>query len=92
MLKGKDVSFEMSVSSSAQTCELNYRGNIVKESLVVIFVTTQLDGKPVPNRPGYCYLDIPYTNAHERCDMYKKLFEEVLRFDKVEIIENPSRD
>lgn len=51
-LEGKDVAFEMSVSSSAQTCELNYRGNIVKESHVIIFVTTELDGKPDPKKPG----------------------------------------
>ena len=35
---------------------------------------------------------IPYDNALERGDQYKKLFEEVFNFDKVEVCLNPTLD
>ena len=41
-LVGRDATFEQHASSTLQTCQLMYRGNIVTKSKAIIFVTPEI--------------------------------------------------
>ena len=41
-LVGRDASFEQHASSTLQTCQLDYRRNIVQKSRAIIFFTPEM--------------------------------------------------
>ena len=75
-LKGNDASFELVSSNTMQPLRLVRAHNIVTKSIGVIFVHTRL------NYQDY-ECNNPYEEAIERGKTYKKLFENVLKYNEV---------
>ena len=42
-MKGKDVTFEMTLSNSIQPLKLHFRSNIISDSIAYIFVCSEYD-------------------------------------------------
>ena len=82
-LKGTDVNFELTTSSTLQKLELPYRDNIVAKSRGIVFVTDSID------RPG-CE-PLVYINHDKNGDMATSILKDSFKFDTVELIENPSK-
>ena len=82
-LKGQDANFELTTSSTLQTLELPYRDNIVAKSHALVFQTDEL------SRPGCKTRE--YTNSAENGELAVTVFEDYFKFDKVELIQNPSK-
>ena len=82
-LEGEDCDFEMVTSSTLQNLELPYRDNIVAESHAVVFQNDSL------TRPGL--EPLIYSNCAEHSALAAKMLKETLKFDTVELIQNPSK-
>ena len=65
-------SFEMSCSNTIMPLKLYYTHNIVTHTYAVIFVNTHTS-------------NLPWEKAIEKGEACKKLFEETLQFEKVEV-------
>ena len=78
-LLGSDTNFEQHASSTLQTLELHYRGNIVTQARAVIFLTPEM------TRAG---LDpLVYDNAEAQAEKFIEFFN-ILEFDEIELHRN----
>ena len=82
-LKGDDANFEMVASNTIQPLRLPYSFNVVTKSEAVIFLNTHTGGQ---------LHELPYRLAAVRAGMHRDLFTDILKFDKVSVLENLSKD
>ena len=88
-LIGTDGQFETCYPVTLKNVRLFYRHNIVTKTRAIIFCTEMLLGPEIhwnQLRPIF------YTNALQTKDKAVNLFKNLLKFDKVEVSDNPSKE
>ena len=82
-LKSQDAQFEFVSSAVCVPLELKFTRNIVTRSHAVIFVTEKLEREGVKT--------MHYANSAKIADCSRELFAANFKFDKVELVHNPSK-
>ena len=79
-IKGKDANIEIVQSGTAQPLEILFRLNVTDLAHAVVFVTTRLEGHK------------QYDNATFKGEKARTLYADTLKFDKVEVCTNFTKD
>jgi hypothetical protein len=85
-LQGEDANFETAMSQTLQPLRLDYRGNIVRKTRAIIFVTSTLSAPGRPDLPT-----LQYRNTEDKTEKYKEVLH-LLGFEIVEVYHDPTRD
>ena len=88
-LIGTDGQFETCYPVTLKNVRLFYSHNIVTKTQAIIFCTEKLLGPEIYREN---LKPIVYTNALQTKDKAVNLFKNLLKFDKVEVSDNPSKE